>query len=287
MTKGRKMAEFKFNCPQCDQKIETDESLRGQVAECPHCGEGIVVPRGKEKSQMIHLSSMKTVERKPVASGMGSRKPHRYVACEGMLFDCGTSDSESGKEVNFSQKKNKERERRHMFVQTYICTHCGEVTTSPKKIHGAIVGCLVLIIGLPFLGFLLFMGALPPIILIFGAVLLLICGIKSLVQGERTKCGNCDKFDTMISVTSPQGRRLFNETVHGHNMIGQSPSILRRQRIWTGQDDGIMDSPSPPSVQLQQLDVSERLNKIRKLLDDGVITAEEYEVQRRRILESL
>lgn len=39
------MAMFQFKCPQCGQTVETDESSRGQVAECPHCGKGIVVPR--------------------------------------------------------------------------------------------------------------------------------------------------------------------------------------------------------------------------------------------------
>ena len=44
------MAEFKFKCPQCGQTIEADESFRGQTAECPYCGKGIVVPRGATKS---------------------------------------------------------------------------------------------------------------------------------------------------------------------------------------------------------------------------------------------
>ena len=44
------MAEFKFNCPQCGQTVEADESARGQVAACPHCGKGIVVPRSTVKS---------------------------------------------------------------------------------------------------------------------------------------------------------------------------------------------------------------------------------------------
>ena len=38
------MAKFDFKCPQCRQTIEADDSLCGQVAECPHCGKGIVVP---------------------------------------------------------------------------------------------------------------------------------------------------------------------------------------------------------------------------------------------------
>ena len=36
---------FEFKCPQCGQMVEADEAYRGQVAECPHCGKGIVIPR--------------------------------------------------------------------------------------------------------------------------------------------------------------------------------------------------------------------------------------------------
>ena len=40
---------FEFTCPQCGQMVEADESFRGQVAQCPHCGKGIVVPRVKPR----------------------------------------------------------------------------------------------------------------------------------------------------------------------------------------------------------------------------------------------
>ena len=40
---------FKFNCPQCGNPIEADDSFRGEVVACPHCDKGIVVPRGKPK----------------------------------------------------------------------------------------------------------------------------------------------------------------------------------------------------------------------------------------------
>ena len=39
------MAQFTFKCPQCGTDIEADDSLCGQVAECPSCGKGIVIPR--------------------------------------------------------------------------------------------------------------------------------------------------------------------------------------------------------------------------------------------------
>ena len=38
------MASFDFDCPYCNGTIEADDSLCGQVAECPACGKEIVVP---------------------------------------------------------------------------------------------------------------------------------------------------------------------------------------------------------------------------------------------------
>lgn len=39
------MGQLEFKCPQCGQNIEANDALRGQVAECPSCGKGIVIPR--------------------------------------------------------------------------------------------------------------------------------------------------------------------------------------------------------------------------------------------------
>ena len=50
------MAEFKFNCPQCGLAIEADESLCGQVAACPHCEKGIVVPGNKSNTKVQHAN---------------------------------------------------------------------------------------------------------------------------------------------------------------------------------------------------------------------------------------
>ncbi len=41
--KGYTMGSFKFYCPHCEQKIEADESMRGEIANCPRCNEEIVV----------------------------------------------------------------------------------------------------------------------------------------------------------------------------------------------------------------------------------------------------
>ena len=39
------MAKFDFKCPQCGESIEADDFFRGEVAECPLCRKGIVIPR--------------------------------------------------------------------------------------------------------------------------------------------------------------------------------------------------------------------------------------------------
>lgn len=44
---------MEFKCPQCGQSVETDESYAGQVARCPHCERGIVIPRGKLKQDLL------------------------------------------------------------------------------------------------------------------------------------------------------------------------------------------------------------------------------------------
>ena len=47
----RSSPRFIFNCSHCGREIEADESVRGQMAECPHCDKNIVVPRGMAKPQ--------------------------------------------------------------------------------------------------------------------------------------------------------------------------------------------------------------------------------------------
>lgn len=59
------MMQFKFNCPQCGRMVETDDRFRGQVAECPYCGKGIVIPRkiasmSRPKMELHRYSSHQT-----------------------------------------------------------------------------------------------------------------------------------------------------------------------------------------------------------------------------------
>ena len=49
---------MEFKCPQCGQMVEADESARGQVAACPHCGKGIIVPRNGIQSKSTITTSV-------------------------------------------------------------------------------------------------------------------------------------------------------------------------------------------------------------------------------------
>ena len=39
------MANFTFNCPECDQPLEAQDEWRGQQTQCPSCGINIEIPK--------------------------------------------------------------------------------------------------------------------------------------------------------------------------------------------------------------------------------------------------
>ena len=39
------MANFTFNCPECDQPLEAQDEWRGQQTQCPSCGTNIEIPK--------------------------------------------------------------------------------------------------------------------------------------------------------------------------------------------------------------------------------------------------
>lgn len=55
------MSEFVFACPHCGAELEIDDSLAGQVLECPACHKGIVVPRDHAFSDDEVLMSCENV----------------------------------------------------------------------------------------------------------------------------------------------------------------------------------------------------------------------------------
>lgn len=82
------MEQFKFNCPQCHKLVEADDSFRGQVAECPYCGKGIVIPakvqvepKGKiihKQAQPIGLSESNTTSHKLVIKKNNTNTPKEW-----------------------------------------------------------------------------------------------------------------------------------------------------------------------------------------------------------------
>ena len=71
---------FEFKCPQCGQMVEADETYRGQVAECPHCGKGIVVPRDKQKVQIERKKHLVNTQGQAHSSGESITTSHKLVA---------------------------------------------------------------------------------------------------------------------------------------------------------------------------------------------------------------
>ena len=102
------MAEFKFNCPQCGQEIEADESARGQVAKCPHCEKGIVVPRNTQKSRLKPPMSRPRVSMDAPAE---PRMPPSAQIVQVKCPHCGTDYEVSSTDVN----------------QRAMCEVCGKV----------------------------------------------------------------------------------------------------------------------------------------------------------------
>ena len=105
------MAEFKFNCPQCGQEIEADESARGQVAKCPHCEKGIVIPRNSQKSRLRPPMSRPKVS---VDAPAEPRTPPSAQMVQVKCPHCGTDYEVSSKDVN----------------QSVMCEVCGRMFVS-------------------------------------------------------------------------------------------------------------------------------------------------------------
>ena len=98
---------FEFKCPQCGQMVEADEAYRGQVAECPHCGKGIVVPRRNPRTGMAHnqgIGKGGTVkdlciinqDQKHDSAGFCSKCGNKLSGGENFCGKCGTPRNTAG-----------------------------------------------------------------------------------------------------------------------------------------------------------------------------------------------
>ncbi len=106
-----KMMNFEFKCPQCGQMVEADEAYRGQVAECPHCGKGIVIPRHNPQTRTLRNSgtgktshSIKHDE-KQTASAFCRKCGKQLNAGENFCAKCGAPRNTTGSDIATSGSK--------------------------------------------------------------------------------------------------------------------------------------------------------------------------------------
>ena len=73
---------FLFSCPQCGQSVETDETYRGQVAECPYCGKGIVIPRASIPNTRVNekINPLATVQHSGLPFNRVHKKPRLPIS---------------------------------------------------------------------------------------------------------------------------------------------------------------------------------------------------------------
>lgn len=142
---------------------------------------------------------------------------------------------------------------------SYICTNCAEITSSPAIVNGTLIGCANLcLIPVALLSSLIF----TPLVGIALSLFFLVLGIVLMAKGRSMFCPKCQKRNTLISTTSPQGIRLLKETQQNH--------VLRC-----------------PRPEASQMATNERLKELRRLLDSGLINETEYANQRSRIIDNI
>ena len=94
---------IEFKCPQCRNAVSVDGSYRGQVVECPHCGKGIVIPRGAPVKTSQNMQSGQTlrhgkrispsVDRNSHIPGISGREPLSRSHSSVSLRSAGQNDS--------------------------------------------------------------------------------------------------------------------------------------------------------------------------------------------------
>lgn len=138
----------------------------------------------------------------------------------------------------------------------FICRKCGNTTSTPKEL-GSGMGCAVwLIIGILSVFFAFF-----AIVALVGIVIAAIGLVASFSGRKKLVCPHCGQTDCLIPSDSPEGDRIINR---------YKGSSTDEEQFKKHNDDA-----------------EERLAKITMLRERGIITGNEYDEQRKRILESL
>lgn len=291
-----------IQCPQCGDEISIDESDRGQVVVCQGCGKSIVVPRSKPKvivKQKHQVNSgrrgghlLKAVTHKSkvlFVDDLVAECPYCHTVYDvepqeiGMTNVCERCMRIFRIETKRRLTRNESLAQQRQWEHTYICTNCGAATATPTIAHAGKSGCLFIIVFIPLCGILYWLQScwgigfpfyIHPICYIGAALIFLFLGLLLLSKGETILCQKCGRPNTLIPVATPQGRRLLKEITRD--------AVTEKQPV-----SSPPSSLAPSASSTEQTPASDRLKRMQKLLDEGLISADEYEIQRKRILESL
>lgn len=82
---GYRMKEFKFSCPQCNQRIAAEAAWVGRTIQCPACKASIVIPNPPKEGETAPAPAQpesKPAERKPAAAPPKPKAPAAKKAVE-------------------------------------------------------------------------------------------------------------------------------------------------------------------------------------------------------------
>ena len=251
-----------IKCPHCESEYEIDESIYGRFVRCEVCGTKFVAGTSvaKEHEEEAKVKNTRVNFESRIYSGLTAMSDSAFI-CLGNdpIYPWEQSRSSSeGTNAEGTQEQDKLHTEIEKLRGVYVCTHCGEKSTSPKRTWLGFLGCLVVIAAFVCGGIF---GKIHPLIGFAIFITTFAGAIVNSVRAGKTYCRKCGKYDTMISAISPQGMRLLREFGH-------------------------IDDAKNVENNIQQ-SVTERLNQTRKLLDAGLISEQEYEIQRQRILDSI
>src|SRR5882757_1742516 len=75
------MADIKFQCPECWQRIAVDESAAGMQVDCPNCQSTLVIPRISEGKVEVVTQRKLVVHRNPAGSAYEElERKHKELA---------------------------------------------------------------------------------------------------------------------------------------------------------------------------------------------------------------
>ncbi|WP_407444076.1 SHOCT domain-containing protein [Fibrobacter sp.] len=159
---------------------------------------------------------------------------------------------------------DKDAKKKLELLGTYICTKCGGTTKDPKEV-GTGIGCGVWIA----LALLSAVFAIFVVIMWAAVVVVAVAWVASKSGRKKYVCPHCGQTDCLIPVTTPEGKRLFEKGNYVSD--GDRGAIEQKSDSTNTSTSGIVGV----------------LNKLKELKSQGLISEDEYNEKRKRVLDSL